>query len=423
MALLDRAHGRRLHVGRRAAFYGPYGDIKDVEGCETQFRSAFLLGCVGAWSLHPAQIDIAKKVFSPDPEEVLFAKRVIEAIPDGAGVHMIDGKMQDDATWKQSKVMVDLAEMLAAEGPGARRGLWPGACAGLRPATSPRCWRFVEAGFEGYRAFGHAGWEPPPENTPERVERTRAELADPATFSLVAEEDGQIAGFCHWVAPDDPYDVRFRYLFIGEPWWGTGLARELHGLAMEALGDRTARLYTPREQARARRFYGAGGLATDRDRRSQRFRVAPGRVHPIDLAGMRALRLGLIVVLLALPASAQAVVRPNGDIAFTQEVDGRTRSSSSTGRHRPAGDHRPRAGRRRLSAPGLREPALVVAERHAAARQRRQRRLDDPRPRRAGTGDASGLARPPVPAVVTGRDADRGRGGLRCIDSPRGRLR
>jgi malyl-CoA/(S)-citramalyl-CoA lyase len=48
-------------------FYGPYGDIKDTVGCETQFRAAFLLGCVGAWSLHPAQIDIAKKVFSPPP--------------------------------------------------------------------------------------------------------------------------------------------------------------------------------------------------------------------------------------------------------------------------------------------------------------------------------------------------------------------
>src|SRR3954471_12238217 len=35
-------------------FYGPFGDIKDVVGCETQFRSAFLMGCVGAWSLHPA---------------------------------------------------------------------------------------------------------------------------------------------------------------------------------------------------------------------------------------------------------------------------------------------------------------------------------------------------------------------------------
>lgn len=94
-------------------FYGPYGDIKDVEGCETQFRAAFLLGCVGAWSLHPVQIGIAKKVFSPDPDEVAFAKKVIEAIPDGRGVHMIDGKMQDDATWKQCQVMVKLAEMLA----------------------------------------------------------------------------------------------------------------------------------------------------------------------------------------------------------------------------------------------------------------------------------------------------------------------
>jgi malyl-CoA/(S)-citramalyl-CoA lyase len=98
-------------------FYGPYGDIRDVVGCETQFRAAFLMGCVGAWSLHPVQIDIAKKVFSPEPEEVKFAKKVIEAIPDGRGVHMIDGKMQDDATWKQCKVMVNLAEMLAKKDP------------------------------------------------------------------------------------------------------------------------------------------------------------------------------------------------------------------------------------------------------------------------------------------------------------------
>ncbi len=98
-------------------FYGPFGDIKDLEGCEAQFRAAFLMGCVGAWSLHPAQIDVAKKVFSPDPEEVRFAKKVIEAIPDGRGVHMIDGKMQDDATWKQCKVMVELAERLAENDP------------------------------------------------------------------------------------------------------------------------------------------------------------------------------------------------------------------------------------------------------------------------------------------------------------------
>jgi hypothetical protein len=97
-------------------FYGPYGDIRDTVGCE-QFRAAFLVGCVGAWSLHPVQIQIAKKVFSPDAEEVRFARKVIEAIPDGRGVHMIDGKMQDDATWKQCKVMVTLAEMLARKEP------------------------------------------------------------------------------------------------------------------------------------------------------------------------------------------------------------------------------------------------------------------------------------------------------------------
>jgi malyl-CoA/(S)-citramalyl-CoA lyase len=101
-------------------YYGPFGDIRDLEGCEAQFRSAFLLGCVGAWSLHPAQIDVARRVFSPDPDEVAFARKVIEAIPDGRGVHMIDGKMQDDATWKQAKVMVDLARMLASRDDGLR---------------------------------------------------------------------------------------------------------------------------------------------------------------------------------------------------------------------------------------------------------------------------------------------------------------
>jgi malyl-CoA/(S)-citramalyl-CoA lyase len=101
-------------------FYGPFGDIADVAGCEAQFRAAFLMGCVGAWSLHPRQIEIAKRVFSPDPDEVRFAKRVIEAIPDGRGVHMLDGKMQDDATWKQCKVMVGLAEMLAEKDPELR---------------------------------------------------------------------------------------------------------------------------------------------------------------------------------------------------------------------------------------------------------------------------------------------------------------
>ncbi len=105
-----------LSSGLRA-FYGPFGDIKDEAGCEAQFRNAFLMGCAGAWSLAPNQIGIAKRVFSPNVGEVLFAKRILEAMPDGSGVAMIDGKMQDDATWKQAKVIVDLARLVAKRDP------------------------------------------------------------------------------------------------------------------------------------------------------------------------------------------------------------------------------------------------------------------------------------------------------------------
>jgi malyl-CoA/(S)-citramalyl-CoA lyase len=98
-------------------FYGPFGDFSDPAACEAQFRNAFLQGCVGAWSLHPTQIGIAKRVFSPDVDEVLFAKRILDAMPDGTGAAMIDGKMQDDATWKQAKVIVDLAKMVSKNDP------------------------------------------------------------------------------------------------------------------------------------------------------------------------------------------------------------------------------------------------------------------------------------------------------------------
>jgi len=106
-------------------FYGPFGDIADLAACEQQFRNAYLMGCAGAWSLHPGQIEIAKRVFSPDPDEVKFSKRILDAMPDGTGVAMIDGKMQDDATWKQAKVIVDLARQVAAKDPdmAAKYGL------------------------------------------------------------------------------------------------------------------------------------------------------------------------------------------------------------------------------------------------------------------------------------------------------------
>ncbi|MET8519323.1 CoA ester lyase [Nocardioides sp. NPDC004968] len=98
-------------------YYGPFGDITDVVAAEDQFRNAFLLGCVGTWSLHPKQIEIANRVFSPSVEDIKHARRVVAAMGDGTGAVMLDGKMEDDASLKQCLVLVDLAEELAAIDP------------------------------------------------------------------------------------------------------------------------------------------------------------------------------------------------------------------------------------------------------------------------------------------------------------------
>jgi malyl-CoA/(S)-citramalyl-CoA lyase len=106
-------------------YYGPFGDIADVVACEDQFRNAYLLGCVGAWSLHPVQIEIAHRVFSPSVADIAHARRVVAAMQkDGAGgtgAVMLDGKMEDDASLKQCLVLVDLAEQLAERDPELKK--------------------------------------------------------------------------------------------------------------------------------------------------------------------------------------------------------------------------------------------------------------------------------------------------------------
>ena len=95
-------------------YYGPFGDIADVVACEDQFRNAYIMGCVGAWSLHPVQIDIARRVFTPDPDQVAWAQRVVSLLKNGSGATMVDGKMQDDASYKQCEKVLRFAELVAA---------------------------------------------------------------------------------------------------------------------------------------------------------------------------------------------------------------------------------------------------------------------------------------------------------------------
>ena len=73
---------------------------------------------VGAWSLHPSQVAHRQNASSVQTRtRCKFALRILDAMPDGSGAVMIDGKMQDDATWKQARVIVDLARLVASKDP------------------------------------------------------------------------------------------------------------------------------------------------------------------------------------------------------------------------------------------------------------------------------------------------------------------
>ena len=98
-------------------FYGPYGDIKDTDGLRDPVPGGVPARLRGRLVAPPRADRHREEGLLARPGGGAFAKKVIEAIPDGRGVHMIDGKMQDDATWKQCKVMVDLAEKLADKDP------------------------------------------------------------------------------------------------------------------------------------------------------------------------------------------------------------------------------------------------------------------------------------------------------------------
>jgi GNAT superfamily N-acetyltransferase len=130
------------------------------------------------------------------------------------------------------------------------------------PADAPALVEIVQGGFETYRAFAGAGWEPPDERS--RLEELREELGRPEPFCMVAEDGGAIVGHVLWLPAIRPSrdgsvpDVHLRYLFVLQPFWGTGIARDLLGAAVEEMRARqtgVARLYTPAGQARARRFY------------------------------------------------------------------------------------------------------------------------------------------------------------------------
>lgn len=142
----------------------------------------------------------------------------------------------------------------------------------LRPATpddADALAQTVSEGFDSYRAFAPGGWEPP-----DRLELAlgiAVRLQDEFMRSVVAEEDGTVAGQAAWLPAakarqslEDPSVAHLGQLFVRRAWWGSGLAIELLDWAVHgarAAGYDAMRLFTPVDHLRARRFYEREGWA------------------------------------------------------------------------------------------------------------------------------------------------------------------
>ncbi|MEO1291954.1 MAG: CoA ester lyase [Pseudomonadota bacterium] len=95
---------------------GPFGDFSDPDGYEAQARRSATLGCVGKWAIHPKQVALANQVFTPAPEIVEKARRIIAAMAEaekaGQGAAVLDGKLIDIASVRQATVIVTQMELI-----------------------------------------------------------------------------------------------------------------------------------------------------------------------------------------------------------------------------------------------------------------------------------------------------------------------
>jgi len=130
----------------------------------------------------------------------------------------------------------------------------------------------VQLGFASFRSWAGPGFDPPPAVL-ERS-RIREGLVHPSTWAVLALAGREPAGHVAFTQarereeprPDIPGLAHFWMLFVRQPWWGSGLASRLNGLAVDEARARdyaAMRLHTPAGNLRARAFYEREGWRTD----------------------------------------------------------------------------------------------------------------------------------------------------------------
>jgi citrate lyase subunit beta/citryl-CoA lyase len=92
----------------------PYVNFRDLAGLERDIREALLVGFKGKFAIHPAQLPVIRRLFGPQPEEVAYAKRVVDgwerASAEGRGSFDLDGKVIDIPVVERARLLLAEAE-------------------------------------------------------------------------------------------------------------------------------------------------------------------------------------------------------------------------------------------------------------------------------------------------------------------------
>ena len=109
LVMTCRAYGLR-------AIDGPFGDFNDPDAYIEAAKRGAAIGIEGKWAIHPSQIELANKVFSPPSSEVTKAKRILEelekAAKAGKGAAQLDGRMIDAASARMAENIVNINNLI-----------------------------------------------------------------------------------------------------------------------------------------------------------------------------------------------------------------------------------------------------------------------------------------------------------------------
>lgn len=102
---------------------GPYADFKDEAGFERACKVALAMGFDGKQCIHPAQLPIANRIFASSPDELNWARTVVQAYEqasaEGRGALSVNGKMIDAANIRMAQTILQRQQAIATkEQPG-----------------------------------------------------------------------------------------------------------------------------------------------------------------------------------------------------------------------------------------------------------------------------------------------------------------